>query len=131
MPAKRALAKVDHVGRAAMPGVLAALMALSTDAILVVDGVGRILSANPQLASLSGLDANELVGTPVSDILEDPSRPHAQDAPAPVLPLVADGSLVSLSLRLAGGARARSPARRALPRQSTSFGYAQDRARHD
>lgn len=106
MPAKRALTKVDHVGRAAMPGVLAALMALSTDAILVVDSVGRILSANPQMASLSGMDANKLVGTPVSDILVDPSHPHAQDAPVPVLPLVADGSLVSLSLRLAGGGAA-------------------------
>ena len=62
MSSKNALATVEHVGRAAAPGVLTALLSLTTDAVLVIDGAERIISANSQAEILTGYKAAELAG---------------------------------------------------------------------
>lgn len=100
-PAPASLARVDRVGAAAVPGVLATLMDLTSDAVLTLDGSGRVLTANAQAEQLTELDSNELVGANVADILFDPSRPHDAAGLIPLLP--ADGSLAEISCRLASG----------------------------
>ncbi len=113
MASNKALAKVDHVGRAAMPGVLSALLSLTSDAVLVVDGAGRIIVANGQVESLTGFEAGRLVGTDVNELLRDNSRRSPLSGPEgmPELPLPPDGSLVSLSVRLSAGGAATVAAR--------------------
>lgn len=114
MPSQHALAKVEHLGRAAAPGMLAALMSLTTDAVLAFDGAYRILAANPQAEALTGFAADELVGSGVCDFLFDSRLAHTAD-PAEEhpcqLPLSPDGSLTQLSLRLAQGGSALVAAR--------------------
>ena len=99
----RSLSSVERVGTAAVPGVLATLMDLTSDAVLTLDASGRILTANAQAASLTELSADELVGSNIGDILYDPSRSLDGSGvmAGPLLPL--DGSLAELSCRLASG----------------------------
>ena len=103
------LARVDRVGRGALPGVLAALMALTSDAVLTLDGDARILTANAQAEALTGLSLNELAGTNVRDILFNPNHPADAETHVPLLPT--DGSLTELSCRLATGGAATVAAR--------------------
>ena len=100
-PAQTALSRVERVGAAAVPGVLATLMALTSDAVLTLDANGTILTANAQAALLTELSQDELAGANVADILFDPSRPHDAAGLIPLLP--ADGSLAEISCRLASG----------------------------
>lgn len=95
------LARVDRVGRGALPGVLAALMSLTSDAVLTLDGDARILTANARTEALTGLSLDELVGTSVRDILFNPNHEAGAEPHVPLLP--ADGSLTELSCRLASG----------------------------
>ena len=113
MSSKNALATVEHVGRAAAPGVLTALLSLTTDAVLVIDGAERIISANSQAEILTGCKAAELVGKNVNELLKNPSRQANITYPEGMaaLPLIPDGSLASLSLKLAGGGAAMVAAR--------------------
>ena len=109
------LAKTGAAGRAAVPGLFAALMALTSDAVLVFDSLGRVLSANPRAEELSGLTLAELTQTDIRDLIFDASRLDAsEDELAPAtpltqapLPFAADGSTSVLSLRLATGGAAR------------------------
>ena len=104
MASQNALAKVEHLGRAAAPGMLAALMTLTTDAVLAFDGAHRILAANPQAEALTGFSADELVGSDVCDFLFDGRHDDAASGDRDNrLPLVPDGSLSQVSLRLAQG----------------------------
>ena len=100
-PAQAALSRVERVGAAAVPGVLATLMELTSDAVLTLDANGTILTANAQAALLAELSQDELAGANVADILFDPSRPHDAAGLIPLLP--ADGSLAEISCRLASG----------------------------
>ena len=45
MATRNALARVEGAGRAAAPGLLSALLALTSDAVLVFDGTYRILTS--------------------------------------------------------------------------------------
>ena len=103
------LARVDRMGKGALPGVLAALMALTSDAVLTLDGDARILTANAQAEALTELSLDELVGTSVRDILFNPNHPSDAGAYVPLLPT--DGSLTELSCRLASGGAATVAAR--------------------
>lgn len=103
------LARVDRVGKGALPGVLAALMALTSDAVLTLDGDARILTANAQAEALTGLSLDELAGTNVRDILFNPNHPADAETHVPLLPT--DGSLTELSCRLATGGAATVAAR--------------------
>lgn len=103
------LARVDRMGKGALPGVLAALMALTSDAVLTLDGDAHILTANAQAEALTELTLDELVGTSVRDILFNPN--HPSDAGAYVSLLPTDGSLTELSCRLASGGAATVAAR--------------------
>ena len=101
MSDQKALAKIGSVGRQAVPGVLSTLMSLTSDAVLVFDGDGRIIGGNPQAEALTGLALHELIGTSAGDLLFDANRVHGEDAST--IPLPTDGSRVELSLRLASG----------------------------
>ena len=103
------LARVGRMGKGALPGVLAALMALTSDAVLTLDGDARILTANAQAEALTELSLDELVGTNVRDILFDPNHPTDPENHVPLLPT--DGSLTELSCRLASGGAATVAAR--------------------
>ena len=126
----KALARVEGLGRSAAPGILSTLMALTSDAVLTFDGFGRILAANAQAESLTGLTAEELRDSDVRDLIFDASQvgsdgtldarvPHdvpganPDGATAAVdtlihrpLPFPPDGSLQERSLRLATGGAA-------------------------
>ena len=115
MATERALAKVEGVGRAAAPGMLSTLMALTSDAVLAFDGFGRVLASNGQAESLTGLTADELRETDVRDLLFDPRRHHGDELEltgrsseplslaARPLPVPLDASRAEVSLRLATG----------------------------
>ena len=108
MPAQHALAKVEGLGRSAIPGILSTLMRLTSDAVLVFDGQARIIACNRQAEALSGFTAAELVGTDVRTLLFDANRVSEDESIEPdpsitPLPLLLDGSLAELSLRLASG----------------------------
>ncbi len=103
------LARVGRMGKGALPGVLAALMALTSDAVLTLDGDARILTANAQAEALTELSLDELVGTNVRDILFDSNHPVDPENHVPLLPT--DGSLTELSCRLASGGAATVAAR--------------------
>lgn len=108
MAARNALAKVDGLGIGVAPGILSTMMQLTSDAVLAIDGSGRIIFSNPQAAALSELSAEELRGTPICDLLFDAQRHQEDEGPEAdcVLPFPTDGSLVELSLRLASGGAA-------------------------
>ena len=113
MTSKNSLAKVDHVGKSVVPGVLSALLSLTSDGVLVLDAAGRIITANSQVQSMTGMAPQELFGMDVNDLLRDHSRRSPISAPDGMasLPLVPDGSLASLSMRLAAGGAATVVAR--------------------
>lgn len=107
------------VGKGAAMGTLAALMALTTDAVVAFDGAGTLLMANPQTEQLTGFSVEGLIGKNVNSLLFDPMREGAgglstHDAqthgPARVaqseFPFPTDGSFAVLSVRLAGGGAA-------------------------
>ena len=98
-----AITKLEGVGRSAVPGMLSTLMALTSDAVLAVDGLGRILAANGQAEALTGLAAHELRGSVIRDLVFCADEPEGADA---AIPFPADGSLAELSLRLASGGSA-------------------------
>src|SRR5687767_4765696 len=82
------MARVDHMeqterseqgGRRASeggpwPGLIAALVDAAPDAILVVDGAGRIVLANATAEQLFGYTPQELTGLPVDTLLPNRDR---------------------------------------------------------
>lgn len=108
---------LQRVGGAHAHGVLsaggavsanfAALMALTSDAVVAFDGTGSILFANPQVTQLTGFVAEDLVGRDISELIFD-SGHDIQDVPtftslSELLSLICDGSMKVLSARLANG----------------------------
>lgn len=92
------------VGRSALSGAYAALMALTSDAVLVFDGTCRVLAANKQAEQLTGFKQEELVGSSVGELLFDPA--HNRDTvpqQARELPFELDGSMSVLACALAQG----------------------------
>lgn len=57
-------------------GLFRSLFAAYPDALLVVDGRGRIVQANPMAAELLGYGHGELVGLPVEQLVPDSIRSH-------------------------------------------------------
>ena len=53
-----------------MHDLTSALVAASPEAVLVSNGGGRVLLANPAAAALTGLSLEQLVGTPMADLLD-------------------------------------------------------------
>ena len=64
------LARVDRMGKGALPGVLAALMALTSDAVLTLDGDARILTANAQAEAKEGAEGREEAATDSGEEVE-------------------------------------------------------------
>ena len=56
--------------------VFRSLFAAYPDALLLVDGGGTIVLANPAAGAVLGYDANELVGMPVDALVPDDIRPR-------------------------------------------------------
>lgn len=99
-----ALAETRALGQGSVSGILAALMALTSDAVFIFDGSLQVLSVNAQAEQLSGFSRAELVGKAMTELLFEPSR----DTPlmpgsVSALALAPDGALQVLALRLATG----------------------------
>jgi len=60
-------------------GVFRTLFAAYADALVVVDGTGTIVLANPSAAALLGYGVDELVGMKVDDLVPDSIRPRHAD----------------------------------------------------
>ena len=66
-------------GLADESGVFRTLFAAYPDSLIVVDGAGTIVLANPSAAALLGYGVDELVGVQVDDLVPDSIRPrHAE-----------------------------------------------------
>jgi serine phosphatase RsbU (regulator of sigma subunit)/GAF domain-containing protein len=111
--ASTGIKRIEHIGEKSVPGTLAALLALTSDAVLVFDGLGRVLLSNDEASSLLGLERSQLVGMDVTGLFgtlegrEVPAR-AAGEAPSAIeqgqpWPFPLDGSSVALSCRLPDG----------------------------
>ncbi len=84
----------------AEPGVLAALLSLTSDAVLGVDAQGRVSFANEEAERLAWRGQEALVGLRVDQLFYTPDhQPYAAGA----WPFPADGSTTPLTLRLEHG----------------------------
>src|SRR6185369_2595995 len=63
-------------GLADESGVFRTLFAAYPDALIVVDGAGTIVLANPSAAALLGYGVDELIGVQVDELVPDSIRPR-------------------------------------------------------
>lgn len=95
--------RVEGIGEGSLIGTLSRLLQLTSEAVLVFDGLGRVLLANDEAEQLfSG--AIELVGSDVRAYFPAGETTPAQDVfDISDLPFPVDGSLASVSCRDASG----------------------------
>ena len=95
--------RVEGIGEGSLVGTLARLLQLTSESVLVFDGLGRVLLANEEAAELF-VGADELVGSDVRYLFPtaDGSAPEGPFELA-ALPFACDGSLALVSCAGAGG----------------------------
>ncbi len=96
--------RVDGIGERSISSTLSGLLALTSDAVLVFDGLGRILLANDAADALFAHSGGSLVGMDVRAILPPavgvvPQTPFSQNE----LPFAVDGTSSKLVCLCAGG----------------------------
>ena len=96
------LARVDRMGKGALPGVLAALMALTSDAVLTLDGDARILTANAQAEALTELTLDELVARASATYSSTPTTPRTPGPTSRCCPRMARSPSCRVGLPRAG-----------------------------
>lgn len=96
--------RIEGIGEGSVTGAFAGLLALTSDAALVFDGLGRILLANDEASNLFACPPGGLVGSDVR-LLFPPAVGVVPDAPFSLasLPFGVDGSAHALSCVGAAG----------------------------
>ena len=96
--------RVDGIGQGSVNGALAALLSLTSDAVLAFDGLGRVLLANERAERLLSHAPDGLVGQDVRSLFPPAvgSSPKTPFSPAD-LPFALDGSAGSVLCRRPDG----------------------------
>ena len=90
--------RIEGIGEGSVTGAFAGLLSLTSDAVLVFDGLGRILLANDEVPSLFACPASGVIGSDVR-LLFPPAVGVVPDAAFTLksLPFGTDGSSTTLS----------------------------------
>lgn len=106
--ARGALAKrqMEGIGEGSLVGTLSRLLQLTSDAVLVFDGAGRVLLANGEAAELTSAGDASLVGRDVRELfpdLDDAGGGPLAEIDLAALPFAVDGSSTEVSCRTLAG----------------------------
>ena len=99
--------RVEGIGEGSLVGTLSRLLQLTSEAVLVFDGAGRVLLANDEASELFGAE-RALVGEDVRLLFPSSDDPSATSGPfsAASLTFAVDGSVSLVSCLAAGGRQA-------------------------
>ena len=94
-----AIRRIDGIGERGIPGTLARLLALTSDAVFVFDGNGDVLLANRQAGQLLSVPSADLMGSNVSELFSPIVGPVSEQG----LPFPTDGAMVALRCPMPDG----------------------------
>ena len=108
---KGALARrhMEGIGEGSLVGTLSRLLQLTSDAVLIFDGEGRVLLANEEAGEVFAGEGASLVGENVRDLFRDDDEDRGEllsaepEGPMPSLPFPFDGSSTPVTGRNADG----------------------------
>lgn len=100
MAAKRQIKRSEGIGERGIPGTLARLLTLTSDAVFVFDATGRILLANSAAGYLCGTTSAALLNTDIGSLFYSSDYEPSNDGE---WPFPTDGRSVGVNCRLADG----------------------------